>query len=815
MGFIVKLVKGTKELDINSGRYKCGTDFRPPNHDDARRGWNFSINIGANDSVSTDAETHTAISDLQYFLNMAGDKAEPLYLYYKADDTIPFEPVIGTIGRFHRYKIMRGVVTISNTYGQAKTQKMRVIGCQVRMTIEPEASGQKLLTAEASGGIYQDFIGTERLHSRGLHINEASTNLITDPTFSAAWTDIDGDQNGNTNYEYILFGNRSSECIANSGTAIMHVISGNINMSNGVLYTVQFYVKRPGSQAVTSAVCSLIQVATGGAQTAITANYEYVGNGWYLVWGTHTQTGDDATASVGINVNNGYTVYLGAAQCEAKAYLTPFFFGDMPDCAWSGTRNASTSTRVAADLYFDGIPEGNSEFTTVIAWRAGRAETAYSGDFYLHMSSYNLFYDKSETKWTFGRTGSDVVTSAAGQTWARNDLLIFHGTGTPGAFTLYKNGSSIATGAGYRASGSATLNLYIGTDNVAGSATTWAEGTFVYVGVYPRALTAAQVTASYNEVYSAIYNSDNGLIQSPGLPYIWTNGTDETIDQAQDATRDGYALLSGIPGDLPAEVEWRVTTTRASTTAHNLFLGITPVEYNDWAPVDTLKLYDDKGAASADASCSGGYYEGVSVNSTTAWTTNNTATAFLMPQLMSGPIHILARLFATTANTVQVRGKLGLSSIPQVPTTAREISLNSTAKLFYVGSLTMQQFEFLEDYNKKASGRIEFLKLNSTTTTAKVDFINYVVGNLQYQPGAASTAATAKAHIIKGTDAAIAATSTTTPIDIYTMRGTPARPYPERYNIVWAWLAEDGGAHVITETVLFNTVYITPKYAIV
>ena len=133
---VVKLVKGVRTLDLNDqSKYFLGADFVPPsvalepsfaqgsssNRRDgaslissraANRGWSFSINIVTTGSQ----EMERAIRNIQFMLGLAGDSDEPLYLKYRANSDIAFEPLWGQDGWLF-YQIEHGIVGLGGEYG--------------------------------------------------------------------------------------------------------------------------------------------------------------------------------------------------------------------------------------------------------------------------------------------------------------------------------------------------------------------------------------------------------------------------------------------------------------------------------------------------------------------------------------------------------------------------------------------------------------------------------------------------------------------------------------------------------------------------
>ena len=68
----------------------------------------------------------------------------------------------------------------------------------------------------------------------------------------------------------------------------------------------------------------------------------------------------------GPTLNAGEKIWYGAAQVEKATWPTPFFYGDMPGCIWTGTAHDSRSRRYEGDLQYDAIVPRDK--FTVFGW---------------------------------------------------------------------------------------------------------------------------------------------------------------------------------------------------------------------------------------------------------------------------------------------------------------------------------------------------------------------------------------------------------------------------------------------------------------
>ncbi len=200
MGVYLRLKWKDKELDLNdktSGRYYVDADFAPPTAGDLERGFAFNIIIQGSGA----AEIERALSDLQRFLDLAQDPHAPLWLEYKADDTIPFAPKYGQFGRLKRYKIVPRVNAGENTITHQTTSyssggqvgnTSKLIANNVLLRIAADSTGQRQIVAQGKGGILGDYLGKDDGQTRGVIVSDAETNNFTNPVFDnvATWPDL-------------------------------------------------------------------------------------------------------------------------------------------------------------------------------------------------------------------------------------------------------------------------------------------------------------------------------------------------------------------------------------------------------------------------------------------------------------------------------------------------------------------------------------------------------------------------------------------------------------------------------------------------
>jgi hypothetical protein len=104
MGIICKLIQGADELDLNSGRYCTDDTFTPPvtrksitlarggkkvDEEAEPREFTFTVQITG---VTSTSEAERGLSNIQSFLNRAGDENNPVYLCYRSYNDYTYEP---------------------------------------------------------------------------------------------------------------------------------------------------------------------------------------------------------------------------------------------------------------------------------------------------------------------------------------------------------------------------------------------------------------------------------------------------------------------------------------------------------------------------------------------------------------------------------------------------------------------------------------------------------------------------------------------------------------------------------------------------
>lgn len=809
----VKLECGARALDINDrARFYVRTYFVPPATVEAAqismgtalnarggrlngrkpqvRDWTFSVRIVG----SSEADIQAAARSLKAMLALAGDETEPLYLAYKANSDTP-EPLWGQFGALLRYEVLNATVEFGDDYARG-TRRARALVATITLTIQPYALGKQQRLCTATGGIVEDTIGSADGLSRGVIVPGTTTNLFTNPVFGhATWNNgwssgagMTAAQNTDDDFLMIPGATNSAKLLAAGGTRVFYqALTATV-----ATYTLSSYVKKEDSSAVTAADCRLYF-----DNNLVTTTYTGIGNGIYRL--SYTGTASAGLTNYGIGVADGRVVYCNGFQVENTGFTTPLCFGDALGCSWTGTAHASTSTRTPAFLKLALASDdwSNAEWTMRIIWRAGCASTQLGTSYFFDLgSTFHLRFDTTNDELIL-RDGTNQATSAAGQAFALNEVVVFYATAKPGTgLVLYRNGTSLATANTYTPI-APPASIYFGTDT---SGANPIYGTFMGIDIFPRALSTTEVANDYANI--APLAADGRRVSA--IPWLWTKDGDNVVDNCDDSTRDNWCVVGGIAGSVEALTEIKAAL---DSTPGGYFFVLSKCGYNHFmVPIDA-KVYADQGGV-ADANSSGGAY---STNyDLSAADANISSPAFSTYREWKGSVHFFARLFksagaGTTVNLVPVISHGYASMFGNEKT----VSVDGTMRMYYLGHIPIGEVQInLYDYVRQ---RI-YPKIlgKQATVTLNVDFSMFIPNaSVIYVPTAIT--ASNSLLIVDGVVTEIASDY------LYGYRsafGDKIELSPSEFNFLFVISAAMGGAHTITHTATLS-VRITPRWALV
>lgn len=351
-------------------------------------------------------------------------------------------------------------------------------GLRLQTLDEYVQAGYAALVSPASDAGWRPY------SSLGREFLPAATNIVPDPQGVLAdgtfWP-ADGAHNDTTANVDVpvpvptaLSGLTKCLQITNDGTA-EDASTANLVATASKDYYTSLYVYAPtvgGNIIITAEV-------EDGAHSFALGTISAANSGWtrYSVKSATVALEDTIKVKFAFAGGSASTIYVTGAQIVQESVLTPFFCGASAasvfgsgSTAWTGTANASTSTRAASSLRFaNPFPAGMVEEAGSIGQR-WTPLAAYNALTYYHIRSYGgtgaTFADTNQVgEWRFSYQ-APVAHSASvtGQRWAAGESLNCVGR--------YNNGASGTVDAAAQYGANAVSNAIQATFNETG-ATGW------------------------------------------------------------------------------------------------------------------------------------------------------------------------------------------------------------------------------------------------------------------------------------------------------------------------------------------------------
>ena len=651
MGYVARLVHGSKELSLNDSTYSLWTDFIPPaparavqmsagtfrNKSGGKRmgskaldrTWYFGVRIlGA-----SNADINNAAYRLQSFLDLVEDESNTLYFEYSPNNDVTYRPLYGQ--GFYRYPLKDGTVSIWDMYSVSDLSTKAMV-CPVTLIVGPYAEGLEQRLGTASGYVVEDTVGAIDGRSRAVIVDKGITNLFTNPilghsTYSNDYTVSNAalQMSKNTDKAFVAYGVNSVKLV--NTDSVSRFFSTSINEASTASRTLSCYARLPDGSAISATQCALYH---GAAKTTV---YTAVpnGNGWYRLTSTFART--TGAIETGLQVEAGYTVYADGFQFEGVSNAHQLSCGDFLGNAWTGTAHDSTSTSTAGMLRFPfSTMIDLGEFTIEVALEMSHAST-FGSRMYIYTAStattFRAMFFDTDDKFYFGDGTTQISTAA--QTFAAGDKFVFHFVASKaGGLKLYVNGVDSGSAGGYVPIATPGDYLYIGSDN----ATYWGDMKFKLFKTYRRAMTQAEVTARYNNLSPLI--TDNQYIEP--IPYLWNKDGDGIVDNCDDSTRDNWAIANGIPGNTAAQTEIQLTSSVSLGTGNAMGLYLSNFTMDRYIPMSTF--YGEL-QGSVDANSSNGEFERQSVTAATvSYTMAITTTPDLLEALSGKEFYAFCRV---------------------------------------------------------------------------------------------------------------------------------------------------------------------------
>jgi hypothetical protein len=316
---------------------------------------------------------------------------------------------------------------------------------------------------------------------------------------------------------------------------------------------------------------------------------------------------------------------------------------------------------------------------------------------------------------------------------------------------------------------------------------------------YP--MSATQIGQLYNNE-KPIKDDGNSL----GMPqFLWTKDGDGVLDNCDDSSRDNFAIIGGIPGDVEALTEWQIDPP-TSTPPDVYWLGRKAVE-ETFDPASTFWL---ELQGTADANSSGGQYEQHAFGGSPG--TYDFDVAVDEIKHLQGRIHFLARLYVS-GNAVDVNPFYKFGSGPRVDGEVQQIATNANFLLRAYANWDMWiRWDHLREGETPASLTLGLHVSDATGgATVRCDFVQVLpYPNCRVEVGSSiSLSAGDTLHVIE--DEAYVLASSGAEKYAPEFRGEPVNLEPHKYNYVWFLAGEEGQQYDITDTATF-VVYVTPRW---
>lgn len=212
-------------------------------------------------------------------------------------------------------------------------------------------------TPATSTGI--QYISTD--FGRGIATDIALTNLISNPSIETNTTGYasDGTVALSRSSEEASEGTYSLKWVYTSGSAnVYYILSPDFATNTDHYFKVR--AKRASGGVISSTqIRPLINWGSGNTGLLTTATYTPLGDGWYEIAVPFTSGATVTISIASLTVQAGYTSenwYFDCWQVTATDHNPAYFDGSFgTGYAWSGTANASTSTKVATDFDYSGV----------------------------------------------------------------------------------------------------------------------------------------------------------------------------------------------------------------------------------------------------------------------------------------------------------------------------------------------------------------------------------------------------------------------------------------------------------------------------
>lgn len=234
-----------------------------------------------------------------------------------------------------------------------------------------DASGNGNTASTESGGIIFPAHITPQVGGGCVQLAEATTNLITNPSFevdTSGWTFNQGGTGGSLTRDTSKSFVGDASLRIDRGTSWTQAYSATISLADGESITLQARVYADSADDVKITIRDTTNaVARASVSLSQAGVFEFL----TCTWTNNTGGAVDVRAQLAIGSGGASQAWFDAIQFEKKAYPTPYCDGSLGDGhSWSGTAHNSTSSRTKTVLEYtcsDVFPTSDSPYT-IAAW---------------------------------------------------------------------------------------------------------------------------------------------------------------------------------------------------------------------------------------------------------------------------------------------------------------------------------------------------------------------------------------------------------------------------------------------------------------
>jgi hypothetical protein len=411
---------------------------------------------------------------------------------------------------------------------------------------------------------------------------EATTNLIYNPSFEVGTqyigtANVTSQARDNT---YSAFGSYALKVVCNgSGTPGIYAnstVTGltRLAVTGGQNYTFSAYV-RDGNTSLNFKILLEWYTSSNTSLGSVSSSFVTVSSGqWTRLIFTATAP---ATAALCTPVVQGQSApaagtiwYLDSMQLEAKNYATSYIDGSLPGGTWSGTANASPSSRTALSVdradsgltvgnnaTFNALTQVNAQAPGNIMFTLKRALNHFADQMQLKMSTGAILAGFNAIAQFFTGSTSPVLTAVGGATTAAsgdgttatltltsasnlavNDLITVAGVTPTGYNTTSATVTAVSNTSPYTVS---YLNTTTGSQTVAGTVSTPAQVSITARSAGTKGIVVKGATSQVANLQE--WQDSTGAIKGAVTKDAWLAISNSTAPAANNPTAGGYLYV--------------------------------------------------------------------------------------------------------------------------------------------------------------------------------------------------------------------------------------------------------------------------------